>query len=62
MKTFKKQHSALKRNEMKTILGGIKPPKCDPANCMDSCIAIGFERGVCDSTGLCSCGPFTINQ
>ncbi|SDI09273.1 hypothetical protein SAMN05421542_0040 [Chryseobacterium jejuense] len=58
MKTFKKQHSALRRNEMKTILGGIRPPVCDPTNCNNSCMALGFERGVCDATNLCSCGPF----
>ncbi|AZB03012.1 hypothetical protein EG341_03255 [Chryseobacterium lactis] len=62
MKAFKKQHNTLKRNEMKIILAGGLPPVCNPMNCNNQCISFGLEGGICDSTGLCSCGPFSINS
>ncbi|MCS4304929.1 hypothetical protein M2372_004406 [Chryseobacterium sp. BIGb0232] len=56
VKTFKKQHSTLKRNELKTILGGILPNQCLPRLCRELCKDDG--GGGCDSNGLCLCGPF----
>lgn len=58
MRTFKKQHSTLKRDELKTILGGIIPNQCLPRLCREICKEQGFEQGGCDANGLCLCGPF----